>query len=302
MWRAFLLFVLPCLAVPVPAAPFPNSGFETIAGVRVHLRQWPASSAATGCPVLLVHGFGGSTFSYRELAPALAAAGHPVWAIDLPSYGYSQRQPFPGTAGDALIPWLRARGRDWCLLGHSMGTRVVGELARRMAGEVQAVVYVAGNPILSPKELRSRERYKSPRIRRFLAALAESRYLGQPESVGDLLEKAYGRSPTQAEIAGYYAPLSPPGSALAIMNGYSAVWPPNPTGPQLAGVPTLILWGEKDEWVKPDVADRLQTALPDARRITIAGAGHLPMETHPEATLAAVLAHFQRPAPASTAR
>jgi pimeloyl-ACP methyl ester carboxylesterase len=166
-----------------------------------------------------------------------------------------------------------------------------------MPEHLHAVVYAAGNPILSPKELRSRERYKSPRIRRFLAALAESRYLDDPERVGELLSKAYGRDARPDEVSGYYTPLSPPGSALAIMNGYSAVWPPNPTGAQLRGVPTLILWGEKDAWVKPEVADRLQADLPDAQRVTIPGAGHLPMETHPGPTRDAVLAHFRRGAP-----
>ena len=54
--------------------------------------------------------------------PALAEAGHPVWALDLPAYGYSAREPFPGTAGEALGPWLAARHPGpWCLLGHSMG-------------------------------------------------------------------------------------------------------------------------------------------------------------------------------------
>ncbi|MBP6597029.1 MAG: alpha/beta hydrolase [Arenimonas sp.] len=293
--RALLLMLLLAGPTLADAAPFANSRFETIAGVKVHVRHWPAGPIATGCPVLLVHGFAGSTYSFRELAPALAAAGHEVWALDLPVYGYSERRPFPGTAGDALMPWLRAQGRGWCLLGHSMGTRVVGELARRMPQELHAVVYVAGNPILSPKELRSRERYKSPRIRRFLAALAESRYLSEPARVGDLLSKAYGRKATDAEIRGYLTPLSPPGSALAIMNGYSAVWPPNPTGEQLQGVPSLILWGEEDAWVKPDVADRLQAALPQATRVTIPGAGHLPMETHPGPTRDAVLTHFRRP-------
>jgi pimeloyl-ACP methyl ester carboxylesterase len=295
--RALLLALLawPLMA---GAAPFENSRFETIAGVSVHVRHWPAApSAEAGCPVLLVHGFAGNTFSFRELAPALAAAGHEVWALDLPSYGYSERRPFPGTAGDALIPWLQERGQGWCLLGHSMGTRVVGELVRRMPGEVAAAVYVAGNPILSDKELRSRERYKSPRLRRFLAGLAESRYLSSPERIGDVLSKAYGRPASDEEISGYLTPLQPPGSALAIMNGYSAIWPPNATGEVLDRTPTLIVWGEKDAWVKPEVAKRLQLALPSATRVTIAGAGHLPMETHARETADAVLARFHAAPP-----
>lgn len=290
-----LLFAL-LMAAPgwVRSEPFGNSRFEAIAGVRVHVRHWPATGAAAGCPVLLVHGFGGSTFSFRDLAPALAAAGHDVWAIDLPAYGYSARTPFPGTAGAALAPWLDAKGRGWCLLGHSMGTRVVAELVQSRPLDVRSVIYLAGNPIPSAKELRSRERFKSPRLRRWLAGLVENRYLRE-EKIGELLAKAYGRAATDAEVTGYLAPLRQPGTALAIMNGYAAQWPATPTGDSLAGVPTLILWGENDEWVKPAVADRLQAALPRARRITIAGAGHCPMETHVAQTRDAVLAQFAAP-------
>ena len=283
---------------PLPAAPFANSRMESIAGVSVHVRQWPAAGPGRGCPVLLLHGFGGSTYSFRDLAPALAAAGHEVWALDLPAYGYSARTPFPGTAGAALAPWLQARGSGWCLLGHSMGTRVVAELVQDLPGDVASVVYLAGNPIPSARELRNRDRFKSPRLRQWLAGLLERRYLKE-ERVAELLEKAYGRPARSDEIAGYLTPLRQPGTALAIMNGYAAQWPPTPAGADLAGVPSLILWGENDQWVKPEVADRLQAALPSARRITVAGAGHCPMETHLAPTLDAVLGQFGAGAPRS---
>jgi pimeloyl-ACP methyl ester carboxylesterase len=282
------------LAGPAPAQdapPFGNSRFETLDGVRVHVRQWPAA-AGGGCPVLLLHGLGGSTFSFRDLAPALAAAGHPVWALDLPAYGYSARVPFPRTAGGALGPWLQAQAPGpWCLLGHSMGTRVVAELAQR-PGFAASVVYIAGNPVLSARELRSRERFRSPRFRRFVAGLVESRYLGHPERIADLIERAYNREPRPEEVAGYLAPLQRPGTALAILTGYSAQWPPPADAARLDRVPTLVVWGEDDRWVKPEVARRLRGELPSARWAIIAGAGHAPMETHVAETASAVIAQF----------
>jgi pimeloyl-ACP methyl ester carboxylesterase len=292
-FRTLLLTALLALAGQALAEPFANSRFEPIAGVEVHVRHWPAQGEARGCPVLLLHGFGGSTFSFRELAPALAAAGHAVWALDLPAYGYSARTPFPGTAGEALAPWLRERGdgQSWCVLGHSMGTRVAAELVQGMPGEIARVAYVAGNPIPSARELRSRDRFKSPRIRRWLAGMVENRYLRE-DRIAELLEKAYGRPATDSEVAGYLDPLRLPGTALAIMNGYAAQWPEIPEGSTLDAVPSLILWGENDEWVKPEVADRLQAALPSANRVTIDGAGHCPMETHAAQTSALVLAAF----------
>ena len=93
-----------------------------------------------------------------------------------------------------------------------------------------------------------------------------------------------------------------PGTALAIMNGYASRWPETPRGPELDRVPSLILWGGADDWVKPEVADRLQAALPRARRVMLEGAGHLPMETHLAPTRDALLAHFAGPPPVARLR
>jgi pimeloyl-ACP methyl ester carboxylesterase len=156
------------------------------------------------------------------------------------------------------------------------------------------VVYIAGNPILSARELRARERYRSPRFRRFIAGLVEGRYLDHPERIAALIERAYNREPRPEEVAGYLAPLQTPGTALAILTGYSAQWPPAADAARLDRVPTLVVWGEDDRWVKPEVAKRLRGDLPSARWVTIAGAGHAPMETHPAQTAEAVLEQFNR--------
>lgn len=277
-------------AAKAQAMPFDNSRMEDIAGVQVHVREWsPQAGITSRCPVLLVHGFAGSTFSFRYLAPALARQGHRVIAIDLPAYGHSERRPFPATASEALWPWLAAQdGRRWCLLGHSMGARIVGELVMLKPTMVSAAIYVDGSPIPSAREIERRKKYSSPTIRRWMAGFAERFYLSESR-IAEMLGKAYGRKPDAEEVRGYYLPLKKPGTALAIMNGYSARWPPNPTPEGLDALPSLILWGEKDAWVKPEVGTRLAKQLPNARKVRIAGAGHCPMETHPDDTSREIL-------------
>ena len=54
-------------------------------------------------------------------------------------------------------------------------------------------------------------------------------------------------------------------------------------------VPTLVLVGERDYADFHAIADRLAAELPDARRATISGAGHLPSLEQPDAFDAAVL-------------
>ena len=48
--------------------------------------------------VLLVHGYPESSYMWRDVLPALAAAGYHALAPDLPGYGDSPADP-PGTLG-----------------------------------------------------------------------------------------------------------------------------------------------------------------------------------------------------------
>lgn len=50
-------------------------------------------------------------------------------------------------------------------------------------------------------------------------------------------------------------------------------------------IPVLIIWGEDDEVVLPEVGRRLNDQLPDARIEIIGDCGHLPQEEKPEGTL-----------------
>ncbi|MEV0086087.1 alpha/beta hydrolase [Saccharopolyspora sp. NPDC050642] len=56
--------------------------------------------------------------------------------------------------------------------------------------------------------------------------------------------------------------------------------------------PTLVLWGERDEWLDPSVGDRLAAAIPGARRATVPDAGHFIAEDEPRKTAAALLDFF----------
>ena len=53
--------------------------------------------------------------------------------------------------------------------------------------------------------------------------------------------------------------------------------------------PTLVLWGENDEWLAPPTGDRLAAAIPGARQVTIAEAGHFLTEDNPHDVADALL-------------
>ncbi|WP_055486748.1 alpha/beta fold hydrolase [Streptomyces sp. WMMB 322] len=54
-------------------------------------------------------------------------------------------------------------------------------------------------------------------------------------------------------------------------------------------IPTLVLWGENDEWLVPATGDELTAALPGAQQVRIAQAGHFITEDNPHDAAHALL-------------
>jgi pimeloyl-ACP methyl ester carboxylesterase len=274
---------------------FSNSRYVQVDDVRLHVRDWAGNNTGM-CPVLLVHGFAGSTFSFRELAPALAKAGHPVLAIDLPGYGYSQRSAFSGKAADALWQLLEQErpGQPWCLLGHSMGAKLVGQMAAIKSGRVQAIAYSDGSPLVS-SERRKKWFSSSSFIRNTAIKWVQRHYLNEKKFI-EVLSQAYARPATREEAQGYLKPLQISGTVAAAFSGYAKQWSDDIKPPQIRSIPSLILWGDKDTWIKPEVGKTLAKNIPTAKFLMIPGAGHCPIETHFAEVLPAILQNFSGPA------
>jgi pimeloyl-ACP methyl ester carboxylesterase len=232
----------------------------------------------------LIHGFAGSSYSWRELAPRLAQRGHAVLAVDLPGFGYSDRRNWPIDDGDGVWQVLDAvrPGARWCLIGHSMGARVVAAAVSRKPERVDAVVYLGGGPLgRGEPGLRQRATallLRLPPIQRWVAVYAD-RTQFNAERFATLLGSAYGRNPTVAEIEGYLMPLQVEGTAAAILNRMATARATVDEA-AIARVPTLLLWGAVDAWVPPRVAERTRERVPAFQLEMLAGAGHNPMETH----------------------
>jgi pimeloyl-ACP methyl ester carboxylesterase len=276
-------FSLPVLSKQVQTSEqdlaFENSRYVQLDDVRLHVRDWAGDNTGM-CPVLLVHGFAGSTFSFRELAPALAKAGHPVLAVDLPGYGYSQRSAFSGKAAEALWQLLERErpGQSWCLLGHSMGAKLVGQVAALKPYHVQAIVYSDGSPLVS-SERRKKWFSSSSFIRNAAIRWVEKHYLNEKKFIS-ILSQAYARPATRKEAQGYLKPLLIPGTVTAAFSGYAKQWSDDIKPAQIGSIPSLIIWGDKDTWVKPEVGKTLAKNIPTAKFLMIPGAGHCPIETH----------------------
>jgi len=121
-----------------------EAGMELVAEVT----GLAAVAAPEGVPTfVLVHGIGMGRRVFGELVDRLAPHGT-VIAVDLPGYGEADEpEPIPTIEqmADLLAGYLRARRpHDRAILvGHSMGTQVVTEVAVRHPTLVDRIVLVA---------------------------------------------------------------------------------------------------------------------------------------------------------------
>jgi pimeloyl-ACP methyl ester carboxylesterase len=114
------------------------------AGVRLNVRHWPGPGVA----FLLVHGLSSNARLWDGVARPLAAAGHPVYAVDLRSHGESDAPPDgydTGTAADDLAALVeRLDLAPAVVAGQSWGGNVVVRLAARHPETVAALALVDG--------------------------------------------------------------------------------------------------------------------------------------------------------------
>lgn len=105
----------------------------------------------TGPDFVLIHGIGVSARSYGPTAVALANRGD-VHLLDLPGYGRSPRPDRDMTIEDhaaMVVRYLRDKNLDHpVVVGHSMGTQVVAELAADFPEEVDHIALIA--PVVVP--------------------------------------------------------------------------------------------------------------------------------------------------------
>lgn len=274
--------------------PFANSIFADLHGVRLHGRTWLETTTARSGQVLLVHGLGASTYCWERVAEPLAAAGFFVVAVDLPAFGYSSRQrgldhsqPARSRLLWTMLDQLGCAGQQWILVGHSMGAGTVAAMTIAQPGRVAKLVWVA--PALHYRPIAGMALLmRLPGVRHWVSARL-SDYLASSRRLYRSLYTACGQAPQPGQLNAYQQPLALPGTAAALtdMTVTSGRLPWNQV--RQIRLPVQVIWGTRDQVVPLWQFGRLHRYLPTLRLYRIEQAGHLPMETHPDAFNAILL-------------
>jgi pimeloyl-ACP methyl ester carboxylesterase len=277
-----------------PERPFAESRFATFAGVTLHYRAWTPEGPPTA-KLLLLHAAGGSTVTYRLLAPRLAEAGYAVVAVDLPGFGFSdQALGFEHAADNRSgLLWTFVDRIDtepnefpaapgWIVGGHGMGGRVATAMALERPARTEGLLLFAAEVAGVQRPGRG---FALPPVRwAWRAWLTNSLYT--VDGVRELLGEAYGRRPTDEEVGLYAAPLLRPDMPEAYVR-YARTAGEMDFDLESISTSALLVWGAADTWIEPEEAQRAAARLPNARLVTVPGAAHLPMETHVDAVLEA---------------
>lgn len=276
---------------------WPNHEMSRFIDCRPH--RWHVQEAGRGPLVLLLHGAGASTHSWRALIPDLARDHHVV-AVDLPGQGFSRAGSRLGLGIDAMAGDLAALLADqgWhpdAIVGHSAGGALALRLVRELPDPPATVVCING----ALANFQGVAGWLFPMLAKMLAmnplaGFLLSRTAGNAQSVRNLLQSTGSR--VDDEGVRLYRALIGNRRHVEGVLAMMAQWKLDPLLADLPGIdlPVLFLTGGRDTAVPPEtsVTAAVRMARAEVRRFD--DLGHLMHEEAPEVVSGALREWFAR--------
>jgi 2-succinyl-6-hydroxy-2,4-cyclohexadiene-1-carboxylate synthase len=244
---------------------------------------------ATRYPVLM-HGFTGSSLTWGErLVDGLASAGCPPVLVDLPGHGRNAATQLPSDYSlDSTLSDVEDSG-DWPadLVGYSMGGRLALHFAARRPDAVRRLVLESASPGLEIQEERRIRRESDDELARIIECEGVEAFIDMWERLPLFETQVTADEAVRARLRAGRLQNSTEGLAGALRGLGSGALPSLWEALSDLHVPTLIIVGELDRKFVL-TGERMAEALPDARLVVVAGAGHAVHLERPDAWLEAV--------------
>jgi pimeloyl-ACP methyl ester carboxylesterase len=282
----FLVLTLAAFAVDVsplgaarPARSLYAGPYVQVGPTLVAYRRWGGS----GTPIVLLGGAAEPTWVWHAVGPRLAAAGHRVFAVDLPPFGYTQRNVQPSLRG--WLPLLHGFEQRLgitrpLLVGHSLGAGVAAAEALARPRAVGGIVLLDGDalPFGGGRGWLSHV-LVFPWFDAALRVLTSSDYV-----VGRIVRNAWGPNPPKlphATLAQFEKPFRVSGTASEL-RALVARGLPGVSLDELRTitVPRAVVWGA-DDTVDAVASGRASAAALGVPLELVPGAGHLSMLAPP---------------------
>lgn len=277
------------LAACIPAfaaeeKPFPDSSFFEMGDYSIHYRVATHEGSFKG-RIVMLHGFGQSSFSWQNMAAEMSAKGYDCYCVDLPNFGYSTRETADTQHIDReeLVESLMlsiAPAEEWIVAGHSMGGGVAINIAEDL--DVKAMFLVCPAPTTA--------------LPGFAAKIVTSKPLGfmmnfvlEQMTKIDFLMKIVVFAATQNkeytknyDLSGVTAPLQQKGTGMGLCYMLKDVRETELDNADKVSCPVLIINAEKDLVLRGGMKEQVLDAFPDAELYEVADGGHICLEDRAE--------------------
>ncbi len=290
-------------------APWPGRLVDA-AGTRVFVRSTPATAQDVE-PALFIHGLGGSGLNWTDFA-GLLRNRLAAEAIDLPGFGRSD--PPRGddyrlrSHANTVIAYLEGAGRGPLhLVGNSMGGAVSILVAAQRPDLVRTLTLIS--PAVPDVKMRVHPLRSNPRMALLVfpivgsAALKRMRLISDEERARATIAlccvdpSRYPARRMAEAIAEAGLRRDLPWTDTAMLRSLRGMVRSHSFGARTAWAtmrrikaPTLILWGDTDRLVAPDLAPVVAGAIPGSRLLVLPDIGHVAMMEDPQTSARAFVA------------
>jgi magnesium chelatase accessory protein len=267
-----------------------HSRFVQAGGIRWHVQMM-----GQGPVLLLLHGTGSGSFSWRALMPLLAPH-FTVVAPDLPGHAFTSRGPegalsLPGMSEGLRALMLQLDVTPQAIAGHSAGAAIAAHMAlvhTRMAHSALIGLNPAWLPLPGVASWLFGPAAKLAAINP-LSAWGTARMAAKPGAVAQWLARTGSTLDAQG-LDLYTRVLGDAGHVHGVLS-MMAAWRIKPLGARLHLLhnPVYMAIGAQDQTVPPALADEACRLMPQARQWLQPGLGHLAHEEDPNGTAAQIL-------------
>ena len=261
--------------------------------------QWHVQIMGQGPVLLLLHGTGSGSFSWRGLMPLLSAHFQ-VIAPDLPGHAFTSRGPEGSLSLQGMSEGLRAlllqlNVTPSIIGGHSAGAAIAANmlLQQRALSQTQLIGFnPAWLPLPGLPSLIFRPAAKLAAINP-VSAWATAKLASKPA----MIEKSILQTGSQLDAQGlafYQSVFSHSGHVHSVLN-MMAAWQLDTLSkslPQLQNKLSILV-GMQDQTVPPSMAHAACKLMPQARVFEQHGLGHLAHEEDPAGTAQLILTHCE---------
>lgn len=256
--------------------------------------------------LVLIHGFGASSYHWRYNIPVLARDYH-VFAFCKLGFGLSSKpvqEYAPEVWRDQAVDFLKeVVKKPATLAGNSLGgfTALYAAATDEIKPLVNGVVLMNSAGTFrdpnAPPEFKEKNAIveKLKEFAQRMVIQASFVYTKQPARIQQVLRQVYPNNANNVDselVESIRYPSLDPNAAEV----FYRVITKNGSGPSMVFIddllenmecPLLLCWGENDPWIRPLAADKIQALYPKSTRVSI-DAGHCPHDENPSEVNAAL--------------